>query len=195
MALAFGPKGSEFLVNSTTGDWQGSPSIAALPDGGAVVVWMSNDEGDSDTLNWAWRVMSQRYDAAGSPVGTEVEVGPRPRDVANSLEETNDGFFSYTRLPPSQWKSARTIRSIERLHEEFKGRSRPRLCCDQPIPQPCCSGRSWHRARSSCAKSMAGRPSRLNPPSGKLASPLKSLTSTYRRYRLGEVQPIPMRQR
>ena len=31
-------------------------------------------------------------------------------------------LFSFTRLPPSQWKSARTTNAIERLHEEFKRR-------------------------------------------------------------------------
>ena len=31
-------------------------------------------------------------------------------------------LVSFTRLPPSQWKSARTTNAIERLHEEFKRR-------------------------------------------------------------------------
>jgi len=42
--------------------------------------------------------------------------------VANSLEEAGDRLFTFTRLPPSQWKSARTTNAIERLHEEFKRR-------------------------------------------------------------------------
>ena len=46
----------------------------------------------------------------------------RHRDVANSLEEAGDRLFTFTRLPPSQWKSARTTNCIERLHEEFKRR-------------------------------------------------------------------------
>jgi transposase-like protein len=44
------------------------------------------------------------------------------RAVANSLEEAGDLLFTFTRLPPSQWKSARTTNAIERLHEEFKRR-------------------------------------------------------------------------
>jgi transposase-like protein len=44
------------------------------------------------------------------------------RAVADSLEEAGDRLFSFTRLPPSQWKSARTTNAIERLHEEFKRR-------------------------------------------------------------------------
>jgi len=42
--------------------------------------------------------------------------------VATSLEEAGDHLFAFLRLPPSQWKSARTTNAIERLHEEFKRR-------------------------------------------------------------------------
>ncbi|MDQ2762733.1 MAG: IS256 family transposase [Pseudomonadota bacterium] len=42
--------------------------------------------------------------------------------VAISLEEAGERLFSFLRLPPSQWKSARTTNAIERLHEEFKRR-------------------------------------------------------------------------
>ena len=42
--------------------------------------------------------------------------------VADSLVEAGDQLFTFTRLPPSQWKSARTTNAIERLHEEFKRR-------------------------------------------------------------------------
>jgi transposase-like protein len=44
------------------------------------------------------------------------------RAVADSLEEAGEELFTFTRLPPSQWKSARTTNAIERLHEEFKRR-------------------------------------------------------------------------
>src|SRR4030088_1910562 len=44
------------------------------------------------------------------------------RAVADSLEEAGARLFSFTRLPPEQWKSARTTNAIERLHEEFKRR-------------------------------------------------------------------------
>ena len=46
----------------------------------------------------------------------------RHRAVADSLEEAGEALFTFTRLPPSQWKSARTTNAIERLHEEFKRR-------------------------------------------------------------------------
>jgi putative transposase len=42
--------------------------------------------------------------------------------VADSLEEAGEALFAFTKLPPSQWKSARTTNAIERLHEEFKRR-------------------------------------------------------------------------
>ena len=44
------------------------------------------------------------------------------RAVADSLEEAGEALFAFTRLPPGQWKSARTTNAIERLHEEFKRR-------------------------------------------------------------------------
>jgi transposase-like protein len=44
------------------------------------------------------------------------------RAVADSLEEAGARLFSFTHLPPEQWKSARTTNAIERLHEEFKRR-------------------------------------------------------------------------
>ena len=44
------------------------------------------------------------------------------RAVADSLEEAGARLFTFTQLPDSQWRSARTTNAIERLHEEFKRR-------------------------------------------------------------------------
>jgi putative transposase len=44
------------------------------------------------------------------------------RAVADSLQEAGDRLFTFTRLPPGQWRSVRTTNAIERLHEEFKRR-------------------------------------------------------------------------
>src|SRR3981189_819322 len=44
------------------------------------------------------------------------------RAVADSPEEAGDRLFTFPRLPPTQWRSARTTNAIERLHEEFKRR-------------------------------------------------------------------------
>jgi transposase-like protein len=38
------------------------------------------------------------------------------------IRRAGDRLFTFTRLPPSQWRSARTTNAIERLHEEFKRR-------------------------------------------------------------------------
>lgn len=46
----------------------------------------------------------------------------RCADVVTSLEEAGDNLFTFTRFPPSQWRSIRTTNAIERLHEEFKRR-------------------------------------------------------------------------
>jgi putative transposase len=42
------------------------------------------------------------------------------RAVADSLEEAGEALFAFTRLPSSQWKSARTTNAIERRHEGAK---------------------------------------------------------------------------
>jgi transposase-like protein len=44
------------------------------------------------------------------------------RAVADILKEAGDRLFTFTRLPSSQWRSARTTNAVERLHEEFKRR-------------------------------------------------------------------------
>ena len=44
------------------------------------------------------------------------------RAVADSLEEAGERLFTFTCLPPGQWKSTRTTNAIERLHDEFKRR-------------------------------------------------------------------------
>jgi transposase-like protein len=58
------------------------------------------------------------------------------RAVADSLEEAGARLFTFTRLDPSQWKSARTTNAIERLNEEFRRRIRTRtvLPCAETVP-------------------------------------------------------------
>jgi hypothetical protein len=45
-----------------------------------------------------------------------------PGALTDSLEKAGDRLFTFTRLPPTQWRSARTTNAIERLHEEFERR-------------------------------------------------------------------------
>ena len=54
------------------------------------------------------------------------------RAVADSLEEAGDRLFTFTRLPPSQWRSARTTNAVERLHEEFKRRIKTQTVLPSP---------------------------------------------------------------
>ena len=58
------------------------------------------------------------------------------RAVADSLEQAGDRLFTFTRLDPSQWKSARTTNAIERLNGEFRRRIETQtvLPCAQTVP-------------------------------------------------------------
>ena len=61
--------GSEFQVNSHTAGSQYLPQVAADGSGKFVVVWQSADQDGS-----SWGVFGQRYNSAGSPVGSEFQV-------------------------------------------------------------------------------------------------------------------------
>jgi len=58
------------------------------------------------------------------------------RAVSDSLEEAGDRLFTFTRMDPSQWKSARTTNAIERLNEEFRRRIKTQtvLPCAETVP-------------------------------------------------------------
>ena len=64
------PVGSDFQVNSYTAYGQENPAVAALPDGGFVVVWESAGARDGNGAS----VHARRYDSSGSPVGDEFQV-------------------------------------------------------------------------------------------------------------------------
>ncbi len=65
------PLGGEFQVNSFTPGTQYNPAVAALADGGFVVVWSSatSPAGDTD-----FAILGQRFDASGAPLGDELQV-------------------------------------------------------------------------------------------------------------------------
>ncbi len=101
--------GSEFLVNQFTAFNQRSPSVAALPGGGFVVVWISEQQrsGSMDVLNPDYLysptnrptvdVFARLFTATGSPVAPEFnvdttyEICSSPRVAAGS-----DGGFMVT---------------------------------------------------------------------------------------------------
>ena len=86
--------------------------------------------------------MSEDYrDMIYAKTAKEVEVQRKAflrkwrlkcKAVADSLEEAGDRLFSFTRLEPSQWKSARTTNAIERLNEEFRRRIKTQTVLPSP---------------------------------------------------------------
>ncbi|MEQ9491210.1 MAG: LamG-like jellyroll fold domain-containing protein [Alphaproteobacteria bacterium] len=77
--------GAEFQVNTTTADAQTIASVAALADGGYVVVWDSlGQDGDADG------VFGQRYDANDNPVGAEFQI--------NTIGAGDQGFSTVVGL-------------------------------------------------------------------------------------------------
>ncbi len=87
------PVGGEFLVNTTTTGSQEEPALVALPDGGFVVVWMSRD-----LVGGGWDVYGQRYDAAGQPVGGELQINDVTAGTQYypSIAVSDDGSFLVT---------------------------------------------------------------------------------------------------
>ncbi|MBD2840320.1 calcium-binding protein [Pseudomonas sp. JM0905a] len=60
--------GGETRVNTTTSGDQGEPRVAALSDGGYLVVWHGNGAGDADGI------FVQRFNASGTKVGIETRI-------------------------------------------------------------------------------------------------------------------------
>ncbi len=68
--------GSEFQVNSFATDDQTRPAVAADSSGNFVVAWNSLDEDGS-----SWGVFGQRFNSAGSPLGSEFQVNSYTTDA------------------------------------------------------------------------------------------------------------------
>ncbi len=85
--------GSELQVNTTTSDEQQYSSVAPLNDGGFVVTWTSFGQDGSN-----YGVYAQRYDAAGSAAGTELQVNTytTSNQWYSSVAPLNDGGFVVT---------------------------------------------------------------------------------------------------
>src|SRR6266403_1918357 len=67
--------------------------------------------------------------------------------------------------------------------------SRRRPCCRRQTPPPCCSGRCSLPVRSTCARSMDGKPLLQNPSISQLTSQLDPIPSVTRRLRRAKFQP------
>ncbi|MCG6902948.1 MAG: hypothetical protein LJE68_09730 [Rhodobacter sp.] len=81
----------EFLVNTNTTAYQDQAKVAALPDGGFVIVWRENDvtqdpSGDSS-------IKIQRFDATGAKVGGEIfRTGASPQSDPDIVAREDGGF-------------------------------------------------------------------------------------------------------
>ena len=84
------PLGAEFRINTVTNDQQSEPVVAALPDGGFLVSWMSHAQDGS-----SWGVYAQRYDATGVKAGDETLVNTTTSDQQHSptIAVLNDGSY------------------------------------------------------------------------------------------------------
>jgi hypothetical protein len=85
-----GTIGAEFRVNTYTNFEQEYPAISVLTDGGFIVTWSSYKQDGTDENIWA-----QRYDAAGTAVGSEFRVNTTLANVQTSSAVTalDDGGF------------------------------------------------------------------------------------------------------
>ena len=66
---ASGAAGAEFRVNTYTTLDQNFPRVEQLKDGSIVIAWHSNGQDGS-----GWGIYEQRFNSAGSPLGTEFRV-------------------------------------------------------------------------------------------------------------------------
>ena len=85
--------GAEFRVNTTVSSNQLDPDVALHDDGSFVITW-SSDGQDGDKFG----VYAQRYDAAGTALGSEVQINSMTtRDQQwSSVAATPDGGFVVT---------------------------------------------------------------------------------------------------
>ena len=105
------------------------------------------------------------------------------RAVADSLEEAGDRLFTFTRLPPSQSRSARTTTQSNDFTKSSSEGSKLKPCYPRQIPLRCCSGRCSRPVRSICERSMAGRRSPRTLSVSQLTWPPETIASCYRRSR------------
>lgn len=79
-------QGGAFLVNTTTAGNQYGPSVAGLPDGGFVFVWLSKSPFRSNHY-----LMAKRYNAAGNAVTMELKISSEAA-FAKVASLPNGGF-------------------------------------------------------------------------------------------------------
>ncbi len=87
---------SEFLVSEFSNDWQSTPSVTALANDHFVVTWMSDEQQQGDTPDWA--VKARIFDANGNEVASEFLVNEFTNDsqISPSVTALANGEFVVT---------------------------------------------------------------------------------------------------
>jgi hypothetical protein len=91
--------GVEQRVNTRTVDWQISPKVTAVSDGGWVVVWSSaNQDGNN------YGVYQQRFDRNGQAIGQEMQVNVETQgdQIVVNIESFDDGGWLVTWVSQGQ---------------------------------------------------------------------------------------------
>jgi hypothetical protein len=91
MAIEF--TGSEFVVNTTTAEFQDAPKVTALSDGRFMVTWAS-----FNPLSTGWDIRGRVYDANGTPAPSDfvINTDTSSAQVAPSIAALDDGRFLVT---------------------------------------------------------------------------------------------------
>ena len=78
---------SEFVINTTTGNNQFTPSVTALADGGFVATWYGAGDGDD--------IFGQQFDASGVASGSEFLINTTTTDdqINSDVFALGDGSF------------------------------------------------------------------------------------------------------
>jgi hypothetical protein len=91
------PVGPEFLVNTYTTSFQGSPAVDADGSGNFVVVWASFEDGSFTGVS------GQRYASTGAPLGTEFRINTYTTDFQGDPGVSSDASGNFVVV----WTSAR----------------------------------------------------------------------------------------
>lgn len=85
--------GSEFLVNTTTDNFQDAPTVTTFSDGSFVIGWQSDGQDGSE-----YGVYAQRYDSQANPLGEEFLINDRTDRSQNRPDITalSNGSFVAT---------------------------------------------------------------------------------------------------
>jgi Transposase, Mutator family len=109
------------------------------------------------------------------------------RAVADSLQEAGDGCSASRGCRRASGAAFAPPMPSSGCTRSSNAGSKPRPFCHRPTPQPCCSGRCLLLAKSTCAKSTAGRRLPPSPSISQLTSQPDQIAS--RRWRARRANP------